>query len=58
MNLASLDHVITFTAPPGDSGVVHMRTYSLHLRKQTASDGASPVPKARLVLSAPSMDFT
>lgn len=59
VNLASLDHVLCFTVAPDSSGGecrIHLRTYALELRKP-ASDSGSSVPRAKLVLSAPSMDF-
>jgi ribosome production factor 2 len=57
MNLASLDHVLCFTVAPGSGGdLIHMRTYSLELRKP-AADSGSTLPHSKLILSAPSMDF-
>jgi ribosome production factor 2 len=57
VNLASLDHVLCFTVAPSSSGeLIHLRTYALELRKP-ASDSGSSVPHAKLVLSAPSVDF-
>mmetsp|Transcript_45570 Transcript_45570/g.102903 ORF Transcript_45570/g.102903 Transcript_45570/m.102903 type:complete len:346 (-) Transcript_45570:142-1179(-) len=53
INLASLDHVIAFTAA---NGKVMMRTYALKLRKPDPGAGSN-VPRTRLVLSAPAADF-
>ena len=60
VNLASLDHVIVFSAALEK---IFMRTYTLLLKKRgdsSSSTGAGSedlVPRSRLVLSAPSMDL-
>lgn len=56
VNLASLDHVIVFTAALEK---IFMRTYTILLKKKGDSTdiNRSNAPRSRLVLSAPSMNF-
>mmetsp|Transcript_9816 Transcript_9816/g.12883 ORF Transcript_9816/g.12883 Transcript_9816/m.12883 type:complete len:263 (+) Transcript_9816:302-1090(+) len=53
INLASLDHVISFTFAMEK---IFMRTYALKLKKP--KDSSTNVPITKLVLSAPAADFS
>ena len=53
INLASLDHIVVFTAALDR---IYMRTYTLLLKKP--SSGTTNVPNSKLLLSAPNADFS